>query len=63
LIAVYEYPFKNEEIPSADWVYNIEIKVLSYDNSEGVIYFPWAPFSYMDKTIKDIICDPKYICF
>lgn len=60
LIAVYEFPRRNEPLPSAAWIRQIGMEVLSYDNFDGVIYFPWSPSRYMGDVIRDVADYPEY---
>ena len=61
LIAVYEYPERREEIPSATWVRNTGLQVLKETYFDGIIYFPWKPSSYMGDAIEDITNNQDYI--
>lgn len=61
LVAVYEYPAQNEPIPSADWVRDTGLEVISYSVFDGIMFYPWSPSSYMGETIEDIADDPAYI--
>jgi len=61
LIAVYEYPARGIPLPSADWVRQVGMEVLSYDVFDGIMFYPWSPSSYMGDTIEDIADNPEYI--
>lgn len=54
LIAVYEYPDRQQELPSAEWVRDKGITVLQHDGFDGILFFPWQPSDYMGKTIRDV---------
>ena len=60
MLTTYEYP-GHWAMPSADWVRNIGLQVVNNDAFDGVMYWPWAPSSYMAMSIRDVADDPAYI--
>jgi len=60
LVAVWEYPAKNESLPSADWVRQTGLEVLKHDGFDGLMYFTWVSSRYMGDAIEDVADDPKY---
>lgn len=60
LLAVYEYPARGEELPTAEWVQETGEEVLRHADFDGIMYFPWSPSSYMGDTIEDIAQVPDY---
>jgi hypothetical protein len=60
MVAVYEYP-GHWPMPSADWIRQVGMEILSYDNLDGLIYWPWNPSHYMARSIRDVANEKEYI--
>ena len=52
MIAVYEYPARNADIPSAQWIADVADEIINADNFDGIFIFPWNASRYIGQNYK-----------